>query len=340
MATDHRPHLSPAKVMVPITFAVLGVALLIASARLPWQPNFLESFLVLAAYIAWLAAVCWLALALVVKFAKQHPTRNSYFGAWLAVQAINFCLLKLFYSFAPDLSALQHLPLLPTLLMTAIVVALALRHGYVLASWKHSQWQAQQAQSQVESARIRPHFLFNTLNAIAELTRIDPSAAEQSIENLAQLYRSNLAKQNQHALLDDELRTARSYLYIEQHRIGNRMTQQWDTDDLPNDAKLPILTIQPLVENAVYHGIGPHPEGGTVSIKGWREAGELLIEITNPMPDFERTNRHVGNKMAVDNIRQRLQTTFGDRASMNVEKTHNEYRVTLRFPYVTNEVQG
>jgi two-component system sensor histidine kinase AlgZ len=118
------------------------------------------------------------------------------------------------------------------------------------------------------------------------------------------------------------------------------MQQSWDTDQLPKDAQLPILTLQPLVENAVYHGIEPCPDGGKLFIKGWVEDKTLCIMVSNPMPDIERSNRQKGNNMAVENIRQRLQMAFGKRASMQTEKHDQQYQVTLRFPYVTGDTQG
>lgn len=339
-AVDHFPELHLAKLVVPIIVASFGFALLITAARQAWQPHFFESFSVLYTYLAVLSAAGALLLERLAKFGSSHHPRNAYFASWVLLQLINISALTLAHKLLSNSITLQHLPLIPTLLFAALLSAFAFRYIFISTSWRLSQAQAQRAHRQAESARIRPHFLFNTLTTIAELTRINPSEAEHAIEDLAQLYRSSLAQLHQHASLAVELHTARSYLSIEQHRIGSRMTQQWDTDSLPHDAKLPVLTIQPLVENAVYHGIGPLAAGGVVSIKGWREEGDLLIEITNPVPDFERSNRHAGNSMAVNNIRQRLQTTFDERASMNIKKTDNEYCVTLRFPYVTHKVQG
>lgn len=339
-ATELFPDFRQARVLAAFTFFTVCCALTISAARIPWHPNFIEGFISLTAQIFTIGSIWLIVLMYWVPYWERQKIGLSYVISWTTLMVICASVLIIAHSALPSELANYHMPVLPSMVITAALGALALRYFYIHANWQLNQQRGQIARSQALSARIRPHFLFNTLNTIAELTRADPEAAEHAVEDLARLYRMSLADTQHKVSLIDEINTAKSYLYIEQYRIGSRMEQVWDTTQLPKDAQLPILTLQPLVENAVYHGIEPCPEGGKVTIEGWQEGGNVFIAVTNPIPDEERSNRQKGNNMAIENIRQRLNLAFGKRADMRTEKINNEYHVTLRFPYVTADTQG
>ena len=125
----------------------------------------------------------------------------------------------------------------------------------------------------------------------------------------------------------------RQYLAIESLRLGERLQVSWRIDGMPADALVPPLVLQPLVENAVYHGIEPSPVGGEIAIEVGRSAGQLVMTLTNPVPAESRQT--AGNKMALANIRERLQLHFDAEASMKSEVRNGVYRVTIRIPYLT-----
>jgi two-component system sensor histidine kinase AlgZ len=189
-----------------------------------------------------------------------------------------------------------------------------------------------EARIQALQARIRPHFLYNSINAVLSLMRSDPRRAEQALEDMADLFRVLMADNRQLAPIADEVVLVRQYLAIESIRLGDRLKVAWRTENMPADALVPPLMLQPLVENAVYHGIEPSPEGGEIAIEIGRSGSELRMTLSNPFP---AGSRHVsGNRMAIANIRERLQLHFDAEASMKSEVTDGTYRVSIRIPYL------
>jgi two-component system sensor histidine kinase AlgZ len=180
-------------------------------------------------------------------------------------------------------------------------------------------------------ARIRPHFLFNSMNTIASLTRTDPVRAEEAVQDLADLFRANLSDKRTQITLKDELEVATTYERIEKLRIGDRLRVDWNLQALPQDAIVPSLVIQPLLENAIYHGIEPRPEGGTVTVNGELHHDLITVVVRNPMPAGAVVRD--GNRLALANIRERLQLVYGSRATIKAGRFDDEYIVTLRFPY-------
>ena len=213
-----------------------------------------------------------------------------------------------------------------------IVTALLLRYFFVTHQWqKHVREEAQQ-RIQALQARIRPHFLFNSMNTIAALTRSDPKRAEEAVEDLADLFRATLRDSHSPLRLKEELELTRIYQRIEALRLGDRLAVTWDVGELPMRAFVPGLTVQPLLENAIYHGIEPLENGGTVTISGRVVAGEVELVVSNPVAQNGREPRN-GNRLALDNIRQRLDLAYGGRGSLRVEQQSDRYQVTVRFPY-------
>jgi two-component system sensor histidine kinase AlgZ len=181
-------------------------------------------------------------------------------------------------------------------------------------------------------ARIRPHFLFNSMNTIAALTRSSPERAEQAVEDLADLFRASLSDTNVRISLKDEIEIARTHERIEQLRLRDRLQVHWDVDDLPLRVEVPSLILQPLLENAVYHGIEMLAEGGAVSIVGKRVDAMLQIEVRNPIPAQAGYGEREGNRMALENIRQRLELAWPGRARIETEQSDGEFCARLIFP--------
>ena len=190
-----------------------------------------------------------------------------------------------------------------------------------------------EARIQALQARIRPHFLYNSINAVLSLIRTEPRRAERALEDMADLFRVLMADNRTLAPIGHEVELARQYLAIESLRLGDRLKVSWKTDGMPADAMVPPLVLQPLVENAVYHGIEPSPAGGEIAIDVGLAGGQVHMTLTNPMPAESRQT--AGNKMALANIRERLQLHFDAEASMKSEVRDGTYRVTIRMPYLT-----
>lgn len=215
--------------------------------------------------------------------------------------------------------------------ISAIVAALALRYFYVQHHWKLRIVSEAQARLEALQARIRPHFLFNCMNTIASLTRTDPRAAERAVEDLADLFRASMGEAHSLVTFDEEFDLVRGYLNIETSRLGSRLKTEWDIEALPSSARIPLLTLQPLVENAIYHGIEPLRKGGVIEISVVCADGCAKISIVNPVTDATSPH-HRGNRLAQENVKQRLIAHFGDRGGLEIEATDDKYRVTVTVP--------
>ncbi|MDE2090258.1 MAG: histidine kinase, partial [Gammaproteobacteria bacterium] len=159
-----------------------------------------------------------------------------------------------------------------------------------------------------------------------------PELAEEAVQDLTDVFRATLGDAHSQFSLETELDVARRYLHIEKLRLGERLTVEWDIGDLPLDAQLPALTLQPLLENAIYHGIEPLPEGGTIHIEGRRESGEVRLIINNPLPPAAQRTRTRGNRMALDNIRERMAFAYGGGGVLKIDENGAQFRVELSFP--------
>lgn len=217
------------------------------------------------------------------------------------------------------------------ILVGAIMTGLALRYFYVSHQWQRNVESEARTRIHALQARIRPHFLFNSMNTIAELTRTNPKAAETAVENLSDLFRASLADSHKLIPLAQELEVTRVYQAMEQQRLGDRLVVNWQLDDLPQHARIPSLTLQPLLENAIYHGVEPLPEVGVVEIEGRKKGDMIYLSVRNPLP-IKKFKSEAGNQIALENIRERLLLAFGSKASLSraVDQTH--FQVSIAFP--------
>ena len=191
-----------------------------------------------------------------------------------------------------------------------------------------------EARLQALQARIRPHFLFNSINAVLSLIRSDPRRAETALEDMADLFRVLMADNRSLVPLQDEVALCRQYLDLEKLRLEDRLQLDWRIDEMPGDALIPPLLLQPLLENAVYHGIEPFQEGGLIRIELFRRGKEVHMVLTNPFR--AEGDHHSGNRMALANIRERLALHFDAEAQLNTEVSADHYRVHIIMPYRTS----
>jgi two-component system sensor histidine kinase AlgZ len=187
------------------------------------------------------------------------------------------------------------------------------------------------ARLQALQSRIQPHFLFNTINAVLSLIRSDPKRAETALEDLADLFRSLMADNRKLIPLAEEVALCKQYLNLEVLRLGERLQIRWHVDKMPTDALVPPLILQPLIENAVYHGVQASNEPGEVAINIFVRRGVLHAILTNPF--HAHGNTHTGNRMAIDNIRERLALHFDAEAGLAAKAMRNTYQVHIHLPY-------
>ena len=289
-------------------------------------------------FILWLAILSSVVMCLFRDRLESAGKTRAFVLSFLILELLCLILAELSFQlslFFPDFVTIRdpHLFfILRTVAISSIVIALAMRYLYVSSEWRRSIVLEAQARISALQALIRPHFLFNSMNTIASLTRTDPRQAEEAVEDLSDLMRANLGVSGSRTTLKAELEVAAIYQRIEKLRLGDRLSIRWDVADLPMRALIPSLTIQPLLENAIYHGIELLPDGGEVKVAGKRDDDFLEIVISNPVAEGEKRSKS-GNQMALANIRQRFELAYGSRAKVEVEDSGSAYAVKLRFPH-------
>jgi two-component system, LytTR family, sensor histidine kinase AlgZ len=222
---------------------------------------------------------------------------------------------------------------LPESMLRNALLALAVS-GTLLAylNWRHLRLSPSLAESRLMAlqARIRPHFLFNTLNSVLGLIREDPKRAEAMLENLADLFRAVMSDSRALVPFSQELELAKAYVAIEEIRFGPRLRVNWSCDAALADALVPPLLLQPLVENAVIHGVAQLEAGAVISVEAYTDDLNLMVFVRNPAP--EDTQIREGNRIALDNIRERLALHFDVEARLKVDAVNGEFVVSLRIP--------
>ncbi len=299
--------------------------------------------------LAWLAIASLYAQALAlvtamgVCISRAWLGRLSPRGAWLGSWIVAV-LLAVAFSYSAGIvgTVLGVGPgrdgfrvfVLQSILSVALVTVVLFRYLFI-----RSQWQAQllaQAEARVQAlqARIRPHFLFNSLNTIASLIPEDPVGAERATEDLADLFRGSMRRADRLISLSEELDLAAKYLDMERRRLGDRIRVDWQVSELPKGASVLPLTLQPLLENAVAHGIQPRTEGGEIRVYGRSEKDNIVITICNPLAPDPHDSQ--GHGMALANIRERLELAFGPAASLITHQDKEQFFAVLSLPYVEN----
>ncbi len=323
-------------VFVVVLIAQL-IAILLTLAAHSSDGQFLVELSRTSLFVQWLAILSCGVMCLFRERLESAGKTRAFVISFLMLELVCLVLAEISFQLAflfPDFITIRESHarfILRTFAISSIVIALAMRYLYVSSEWRRSIVLEAQARISALQALIRPHFLFNSMNTIASLTRTDPRQAEEAVEDLSDLLRANLGGSGDRTSLKEELEVAAIYQRIEKLRLGDRLTVRWDVGDLPMRALIPSLTIQPLLENAIYHGIELLPDGGEVTVVGKRDNKYLDISISNPVAPGEKRSKG-GNQMALANIRQRFELAYGSRATVDVEATDTSYAVRLRFP--------
>ncbi len=321
-----------------MVIAQLLVFVLVAATPGDWFER-LRSLATMSLFIQWVAIVDIALLCGLQGRLARLDDRLAALAAFGLLQVVTLSFTWIAHAIARAI----FLPLgtmeLSTLLLengviSVIVSAIALRYFYVTAQWQRDVEASAEAQVQALQARIRPHFLFNSMNTIASLTRSDPATAEHAVEDLSELFRAALAHKP-YVPLAEELELVGSYLRIEGQRLGERLRVEWDRDADADDVEIPALSLQPLVENAVYHGIEQCTAGGRIRIVTRKGDDAVTVTISNPLPASPRPSK--GHRIAQDNVRQRLAFAYDEGARMDVQDDDGDYQVTIRIPLARSE---
>ncbi len=269
-------------------------------------------------YVQWIALLIAAVACLARRQLQALPVGLGVLLLLLLIAAIAGGMAALIHWFdktmalalTPDVSVLHFV--IATIGIGCLVMLAALRYWWMQAEWQRQHAAEAEARVLALQARIRPHFLFNSLNSIAGLVHEDPDLAESAVEDLADLFRSALQQGEQLVPFANEWEVVQRYLRLESLRLGSRLQVQVDLQELPPGLLVPPLSLQPLIENAIYHGIANCENGGLLQFDCEQEADRVLLRVRNPVAPTRGTQpgrfRH---GMALDNIRQRLALLYG-----------------------------
>ncbi|MCI3951751.1 MAG: two-component system sensor ATPase [Burkholderiales bacterium] len=310
------------RILLMVNLAAIAAAMVESKGPNDFWPRLLDVSIVVQP----LLMLSVLALVLLNDLLKRLP---YYLGA-AAVLVLELALATVLYVYGRPLLPVESTWLERYWLLTFLVTLMLLLYfdlrGRALSP------AISEARLQALQARIRPHFLFNSINAVLSLIREDPKRAEGALEDMADLFRVVMADNRELTPLVREVELCRDYLALEQLRLGDRLRVDWHVDNMPGDARIPPLVLQPLLENAVYHGIEPRTAPGVISINVYLARDQVHAVLRNP---YEQEGRHhAGNKMALANIRERLQLHFDAEASLTTRVTDDAYQVHITMPYV------
>jgi len=323
--TSALPNFRNLGILLRILVIVDGMCLVVALLRTGEPLALIEALVDVSAQVQPILILSLLVLAAT----NDWLHRLRYWYSIAALIAIELALATAIYLTSQNLlrgtGALERYWIF-TLLVTGLLIGYFDLRGRALSP------ALTEARLQALQARIRPHFLFNSINAVLSLIRQDPKRAETVLEDLADLYRVLMADNRQLTPLTREIELAKQYLSIEQLRLGERLQIEWDIADMPPDALIPPLVLQPLLENAVYHGIEPRTEPGVITIRIYGDGTQVCVLLRNPYR--KEIDRHSGNRMALANIRERLALHFDAEASIKTTAADDLYQVQILIPYL------
>ncbi len=332
------PNLCVSRTLLQLLLATIALSFILALASADTFKDFFIKLGLTTLFVVWVAIMSALITCMIGRFLQRF---NSFTAAAIVIAiVIVFTLMASILGIAgrtyTDPEHIQYwdtLFVLRNIILSLVITAVGLRYFYLQDHWeRHVQTDSDAKYSALQS-RMRPHFLFNSLNSIAQLTTTDPERAEESLLDLADIFRSTLDTRDR-VTLDEELDVATRYLRIEGLRLGRRLSVVWDMDrnSLPFDMSIPPLLLQPLIENAIYHGIQPRKDGGTLGISLYDAGDYLDISVSNPIPPEGTTAHSKGNHIAQENLTKRLKLAYGEKAKLSITKTDHLYRVAFRIP--------
>lgn len=317
------------RVLLAANLAVLTAVLLRSGSLMAALLEFVEASIVLE-----LACLCsLLALCVLRQLIRTIPPWGQRTACAAVPAAVTGVIVDFLSSLDLFLNSFSDLTVAKSIMLAALMGAV-LQHYFELRTKAFSP-ALSEARLQALQARIRPHFLFNSLNAVLSLIRTEPKRAEASLEDLADLFRVLLRDARTMTTLEDELRLCRQYLSIEKIRLGDRLQVKWERTDISDrvlrQAQVPSLLLQPLIENAVHYGVEPANQPSLIQIHVARSLDRIEISIVNP---YHRDIESTGNQMALANIRERLALIYDVEAQITTMVARGHFEVRVRFPYV------
>lgn len=319
---------------------LLAIVITLVTRRI--SDNLFQDLLLVSLFVQWVALSGAATLCAARHFLNRLPNARALGFAFLLLLSVVLVvseaavwvlwLTGAVSSPRPEWYAYFHIQ---NFTVAAIINALALR--YFLARHQLRQRTLSEAQARVEvlRSRMRPHFLFNTMNIIASLIRSAPDKAETAVVDMADLLRTMLGDSENLVPVSNEIAIAKKYLDIEALRLDNRLRVDWNVGKFQRKAVMPVLILQPLIENAIQHGIEAIPAGGTINVRLWEDGDTIHITVTNPLPRVRAKAAAVApahSERALDNLRLRLASHYSDAARVEITQEPERFSVTVEIP--------
>ena len=314
------------------------LAIIFAILTPPITLNIFKDLLLISLFLQWIALMSVCALCLARPFLNRLPENRALLFTYAMLLCITWLVGELslwllatsgyLFTARPEWHLQFHAQ---NLIVSAIINAMALRYFVARDQLRRTTLATERTRAQILRHRIRPHFLFNSMNIIASLTQHAPVKAEAAIEDMADLFRLMLDDNKDIMPVQSEVKIARKYLKLEKLRLEQRLSANWTVRGVTRQAKTPVLMLQLLLENAIRHGIELLSEGGEIEIIILVEKENLLVSVCNPLPQAQQDNIDERDD-ALDNIRLRLKDLYGDNAQMDIRQDSTQYLVEIRHP--------
>ncbi|MHB1143016.1 MAG: sensor histidine kinase [Sulfuricaulis sp.] len=339
--TEFLPNFCTGEVVfnVVVVAEMLAVVINLIVPRNFLSPTALQDLLLISIFIQWVALAGTAVLCYTRKYLNRLSNLRALGAAYLLLLLTTFvvseCVVWLLWALGrlnsarPAWYADFHIL---NLTISAIINGLLLRLFLAKHELQSRTLSEARARLQALQSRIRPHFVFNSMNIIASLTRSAPEKAEAAIEDMADLFRMMLSQDEMLVPVRNEIDVAKKYLALEALRLDNRLTVNWDIGKFPRKAVMPVLTLQPLLENAIRHGIEELPAGGAVDVRLWEENDRIYIRVANPLPKARPKKAKSTPGQSLDNIRQRFQSHYGEQAALTSTEENGLFTVTVVLP--------
>ena len=319
--------------------ALLAIVVTLVTRRI--STNLFQDLLLVSLFVQWIALSSAATLCTARRFLDKLPSSRALGFAYLLLLAVVLVvseaavwvlwLTGAVSSPRPEWYTYFHIQ---NFTVAAIINALALR--YFLARHQLRQHTLSETRAKIEvlRSRIRPHFLFNTMNIIASLIRSAPDKAETAVVDMADLFRTMLGDSENLVPVSNEIAIANKYIDIEAQRLDNRLYVDWNVGKFTRKAVMPVLILQPLLENAIQHGIEPIPTGGVISVRLSEENDMIHILVTNPLPRLRSKSAvtPLPSEHTLDNLRLRLESHYGDAARFEIKQEPERFSVAVEIP--------
>lgn len=293
----------------------------------------LQTFVALTVYVQAQAMVSAVVLSLLREPFARFPKNFAASLSFFALMLVAFVMAVFAYWYTNPLVIPRFdLEFVGTsLLISAIVVGITLRYLFVQQGLIEKEKTALMANISALQARMRPHFLFNTMNTIASLISFAPDKAEKMIEDLCELLRASLQDEVE-TTLEKEWYLCERYLDIEKLRLDERLNWESNFDGVDMQVAIPRLSLQPIIENAIYHGIQPCPDAGFLKVSAEYQGDLLAITVINSQSkEHQKGRANKGNKMAIQNTRRRIKQLYGTKSDLQMLDHEDTFEVILRY---------